>query len=136
MSDNKVTDTAILTSNAHWGTRALVNLMHRERLPNSYVEDLAMDIDLLYREQPACFIVVLRENGCDVGLPNLQWSQERVAHLGKEGGARVFTVELKGEKNERDFMIERRGIGAAMEWLRRQETQVRQFAPMNVEASL
>lgn len=114
----------ILTSNAHWGARALVNLMHRERLPNSYVEDVAMDIDLLYREQPAYFIVVLRENGCDVGLPCIQWTQERVRHQGKEGGARVFTVELTVHDGVRDFAIERRGIEAAMEWLRRKEGEL------------
>lgn len=47
----------VLNSFAHCGTKALIRLMHRERLPNAYVEDVAIDIDMLYRKQPKGFIV-------------------------------------------------------------------------------
>lgn len=107
-----------LNSNAHWGTRALIHLMHEQRLPNSYTDDVAIDVDLLYRQQPRFFVVVLRENGCDVAVPHLQWTHERVRFWGRDGDARIFTVEVYTDEWQcRSYKIERTSIEAAMERL-------------------
>lgn len=123
MTEDPHNNEPVLDSYAHCGTKALIQLMHRERLPNAYVDDVAIDIDLLYRKQPRCFVVVLRENGSDIGLPNLKWSQERVEHMGKQSSARVFTVAVTETAEARSFTIERRTINGAMDWLRRQEVE-------------
>lgn len=114
-----------LNSNAHWGTQALIHLMHEQRLPNKYTNDVAIDIDLLYREQPRFFVVVLRENGCDTGVPHLEWTHERVRFWGNEGGARIFTVEVQTDEQKcRSFKIERKSVEAAMEWLKRKHAEL------------
>ncbi len=121
---NRTNTLDALNSNAHWGTRALIHLMHEQRLPNHYTDDVAIDVDMLYREQPRFFVVVLRENGCDMGVPLLEWTYERIRFWGNEGDARVFTVEVKTDEQEcRSFKIERISIGAALEWLRRKEIE-------------
>jgi len=119
-----------LNSNAHWGTRALINLMHLQRLPNSYTDDVAIDVDLLYRQQPRFFVVVLRENGCDIGVPHLTWTQERIRFCGRDGDARIFTVEVHTDEQKcRSFKIDRTSIEAAMEWLRRKEAEFQDCIP-------
>lgn len=122
---NKPNAFEILNSNAHWGTRALIQLMHNERLPIRYTDDVAIDIDLLYRVQPRCFVVVLRECGCDIGVPYLESTHERVRFWGKEDGARIFTVEVYRDVC---YKTERKGISAAMEWLRRKEAEIENCA--------
>lgn len=116
------TATDPMQSNAHWGTRALIELMYSQRLPNQNPSDLALDIDLLYRLQPKSFVVVLREQGCDVALPNVAWSQGVCQVWGHEGDARVFQVEITHrDGGSRDFTIQRTSIETALVWLCRQE---------------